>query len=142
MRSGYWWTPNLFDFEITSERSRNYNCFAWALGDSSQRFDPTNRRYWPANIPLEHTVAAVMELFRTVGYESCDDGALESEYEKVAIYARDDRPQHAARQLANGRWTSKLGDFEDIEHATPEELEGDGRYEYGRIVAFMRRPRV
>ena len=83
-----------------------------------------------------------MELFRTAGYESCDDGALEVGQEKVAIYARDDRPQHAARQLANGRWTSKLGDYEDIEHDTPEELEGDGRYEYGRIVVFMRRTRA
>ena len=56
--------------------------------------------------------------------------------------ARDDKPQRFARQLLNGRWTSKLGDFEDIEHAAPEELEGDGRYEYGQIVAFLRRPRV
>lgn len=142
MRSGFWWTPNLLDFEITSERSRKYNCFAWALGDSSRRFDPTNRRYWPEGLPLEHTVAAMLELFRAAGYELCDDGSLEAEYEKVAIYAHDDKPQHTARQLLNGRWTSKLGDFEDIEHATPEELEGDGRYEYGRIVAFMRRPRV
>ena len=142
MLPSYWWLPNLRDFTITSERARNYNCFAWALGDSSQRFDPTNRRYWPESIPLEHTVAAVMELFRTVGYEPCDDGALDSGYEKVAIYARDNRPQHAARQLTSGRWTSKLGDYEDIEHDTPEELEGDGRFEYGRIVAFMRRPRT
>jgi hypothetical protein len=26
-------------------------------------------------------------------------------------------PKHAARQLPNGRWTSKLGVSEDIEHA-------------------------
>jgi hypothetical protein len=53
--------------------------------------------------------------------------ALEPGIEKVAIYADlpADSWTHAARQLPNGRWTSKLGDFEDIEHDTPEGLAGN-----------------
>lgn len=93
-------------------------------------------------MPREYTVASMLDLFSTFGYELCEDGTLESTSEKVAIYARDDKPQHAARQLSNGLWTSKLGRYQDIEHATPEEMQGDGRLEYGRIVAFMRRPRI
>lgn len=130
------------EFRITSERAIRYNCFAWALGTCSERFDPTNPRFWPKDVPREYTVASMLELFRTFGYELCEDGTLESRFEKIAIYARDDKPQHAARQLLNGFWTSKLGRYEDIEHATPEELEGDGSREYGRIIAFMRRPRI
>lgn len=42
-----------------------------------------------------------------------------------------------ARQLPTGRWTSKLGGSEDIEHASPTELEGDM---YGTVVLYMRKP--
>lgn len=31
-RSGYWWLPHLADFQVTSESTPQYNCFAWALG--------------------------------------------------------------------------------------------------------------
>lgn len=46
-------------------------------------------------------------------------------------------PKHAARQLASGRWTSKLGKLEDIDHAL-HDLEG---MLYGAVVLFMKRPR-
>ena len=35
MRSGYWWLPHLVDFQVTSESTPQYNCFAWALGEDS-----------------------------------------------------------------------------------------------------------
>jgi hypothetical protein len=44
------------------------------------------------------------------------DDSLESQYEKVALFAKDGRVTHAARQLPSGRWTSKLGSDVDIEH--------------------------
>jgi hypothetical protein len=46
-------------------------------------------------------------------------------------------PTHAARQLDNGRWTSKLGELEDIEHSL-RDLEGAA---YGTVVQVMKRPR-
>lgn len=49
--------------------------------------------------------------------------------------ARD--PRHAARQLPNGRWTSKLGDHVDIEHAALDAVGGDF---YGEPAVFMRKP--
>lgn len=69
-------------------------------------------------------------------YKPCEDGALEDGFEKVAIYALSFIVTHMARQLASGRWTSKLGELEDIEHASPAELEGQ---KYGTVVQYMRR---
>ena len=78
-----------------------------------------------------------MEAFQILGYEPCDDGTLEDGYQKVVLYAdRSGIPTHAARQLENGRWTSKLGRLEDIEHDTVEDVSGPV---YGQPVQFMRR---
>ena len=48
-------------------------------------------------------------------------------------------PTHAALQLESGAWTSKLGDFEDIEHVTVDAVNGPL---YGRPVAFLSRRRT
>lgn len=61
---------------------------------------------------------------------------MEPGFEKVAVFAiSEDIPAHVARQLPNGRWTSKLGQLEDIEHEL-HALEGA---EYGRVVQVLRR---
>ena len=46
--------------------------------------------------------------------------------EKIALYAYPDSEEwtHAARQLANGLWTSKLGPSFDISHSTPYTIQG------------------
>lgn len=142
MRSGYWWLPHLVDFEVTSESTPQYNCFAWALGEDTRWIDPDPLfGYWPEDIPSDGTINSFIELFRGAGYELCGDGSLEAGYEKIAIYAMENSPTHAARQLENGQWTSKLGTFEDIVHATPEELQGEFDHHYGRVAVFMIRPR-
>jgi hypothetical protein len=67
----------------------------------------------------------------------CDNETLELGVEKVALFAdADSMPMHAARQLANGRWTSKLGFLEDIEHDL-HDVSGEA---YGTIVVVLRRP--
>ena len=43
---------------------------------------------------------------------------------------------HAARQRPGGKWTSKLGKAEDIEHDTPDVVAGGL---YGEVVLIMRR---
>ena len=68
---------------------------------------------------------------------------MEAGFEKIAFYAApDDTPTHVARQLPNGRWTSKLGSWEDIEHATERDVEGIGAFRYGEARRFMRKPRA
>jgi len=46
-------------------------------------------------------------------------------------------PTHAARQLGPSNWTSKLGELEDVEHATLQSLESF----YGKVALVLRRPR-
>jgi hypothetical protein len=78
-----------------------------------------------------------MLAYGTLGFEPCDSGEVEEGFEKVAIYTdAGGEPTHAARQLANGRWTSKLGYLEDIEH----DLDAVAGTHYGRVRAFLRRP--
>jgi hypothetical protein len=66
----------------------------------------------------------------------CEDGRLESGFEKIALFALEGLPKHAARQLQSGRWTSKLGRLEDIEH-TLDDLTGAL---YGSVALVMKRP--
>jgi hypothetical protein len=68
-----------------------------------------------------------------------DDESLESGFEKVALYGSGAFYTHASRQLADGRWTSKVGRSEDIEHDSPGDVAGGV---YGEVVRFMKRPVV
>ena len=126
------------EYRLRSPKARHYNCIAWAAKDDSRWWEPglLDIHYWPDAAPQEYSVEAYTKAFSTLGYEPCDDGSLEAGHEKIALFADDDGPTHAARQLDNGRWTSKLGMLEDIEHT----LEGLSDCQYGKIVLFMRRP--
>ena len=63
------------------------------------------------------------------------DRSLELDYEKIAIYASADGPEHVARQRASGMWISKAGKGRDFEHEL-EWLEGDF---YGSVAKIMKR---
>mgnify|MGYP001594819526 CR=1 FL=1 len=120
---------------VTSPSSKEYNCIAWAAGDEKRFWWPFGG-YWPPVVPRETSLEVFVKLFNNLGYEKCDHGDLEPGYRKIAIYAKTDGiPTHAARQLDNGKWTSKLGKAEDVEH--------DGLMlpilSYGQPVLFLRR---
>jgi hypothetical protein len=126
-------------FLLTSPATAKYNCIAWAAGETSKWWWPTpGVYYWPAGIPSEETLDAFVAAFATLGFSPSNDGALESGFEKVALYALAGRPTHMARQLASGKWTSKLGRDIDIEHETPIEVESPL---YGTVARFLRRAR-
>jgi hypothetical protein len=83
------------------------------------------------------TLDSYERAYRRIDYRRCDGGDLEAWYEKVVLYEKDGLPCHAARQLPDGRWTSKCGKLQDINHARPETVSGsDG---YGAPGLFMRR---
>lgn len=126
------------EYRITSPAAGVYNCVAWAAGDSGRWWwrDLSHQRYWPARATREETLLAFQEAFATLGFVVCDDERAEPHFEKIALFADTDGPQHAARQLPSGRWTSKLGEREDIEHAL-HDLEGDA---YGKVAVLMKRP--
>ena len=93
--------------------------------------------YWPDNAPREVTLDAFLTAFSLLGFEICSSDLLESGVEKIAIYvnARGE-PTHIARQLNNGRWTSKLGKSVDIEHAF-DSLNNSNLY--GAVARILRR---
>jgi len=64
------------------------------------------------------------------------DAALEPGFLKVALYGFGFTYTHAARQLPNGKWTSKLGKGEDIEHDNPDDVAGGL---YGEVFEIMKR---
>jgi hypothetical protein len=129
-------------YETKSPQTDIYNCIAWAAGLTNTKlwwwpFGDPEKTYWPEGVPREETLAAFRQLFETLAYVVCDHAEVELGYEKIALFADDDGfPLHAARQLAGGRWTSKLGALEDIEHALMD-LVGA---EYGSVIFVMKRP--
>jgi len=132
--------PNLSSssFSITSPKSRHYNCIAWAAGDTEQWWwpDEMNQEYWPEDAPRLTTLNAFIIAYGKIGYELCNDGSLENGFEKIAIYINPQGvPTHAARQLLNGKWTSKLGNLEDIEHS----LDGLEGFHYGTVAKLLKR---
>lgn len=127
-------------YSITSPRSNRYNCIAWVAGDTARWWWPgpdATEEFWPASVAREETLAAFRDAFASLGYVVCQGEYVEPDFEKVAIFAGPaNEPTHAARQLGSGRWSSKLGKLEDVEHAL-RDLEGG---EYGTVVLVMKRP--
>ena len=86
---------------------------------------------------MELTLEAFIAMFGTLGYAPCNNQDFEEGFKKIAIYSRQGVPTHAARQLPNKKWTSKIGKNIDIEHTTPQGLEGPF---YGDVAAIMKKP--
>ena len=72
--------------------------------------------YWPPEVPREETVPAFEGALAQLGFKPCSTRTPEKGVEKVALFALQDKPTHVAKLLAKGKWSSKLGQFEDIEH--------------------------
>lgn len=131
--------PNSFSdpFLITSPITNFYNCIAWAFGDDTKWYWPEGYCYWPSNIRKEVDIQSFIELYSLVGYEVCGNSDYELGFEKIAIFALNDgTPTHAARQLENGKWTSKMGPWHDVEHSLNSM---NNSVEYGSAVVFMAR---
>ncbi len=130
------------DYRLTSPRDGDYNCIAWAAGDTRKWWWPGSdfaKEYWPPGVPRKRTLDAFVAAFATLGYAICEGDGPEAGSERIALFAHADaRPTHAARQLPSGRWTSKLGTAEDIEHGL-RESEG---VLYGSVVLVMKRALV
>jgi hypothetical protein len=123
------------NFGVTSNFDRTYNCIAWAANDNKRWWWPRHPfGYWPdPSAPVE--VGSFRSAFEGLGYAVCDNPAHEVGLEKVAIYALNGVPKHAARQLMDGKWTSKLGQNWDIWH----DLEALNGPTYGEPILFMSR---
>jgi len=125
-------------YEIISERTNDYNCIAWAAGETENRWWPNNPDFhWPDHAPNEETLDAFITCFQNLGYKICDTDKLESGFEKVALYIDENsKPTHASRQLPSGKWSSKLGPQHDIQHT----YNGLDSVKYGTPVKILKRP--
>ena len=126
------------DWRVTSSATTQYNCVAWAADDTERWWWPTASYYWPNGIERVATVGAFERLFSVLGYEACDGSAEPQLRERIAVFVRDTRVTHVARQLESGLWTSKLGRLVDIMHSL-HDLEGDS---YGQVETVMCRGRA
>lgn len=136
------------DYRVTSEEDRKYNCIAHAADRSDVPWWPveegTDGGFWPAGVPREETLDAFVLAYGTQGYVPCDSADVEPGCEKIALYVNaDGTPSHAAKQTSSGAWSSKLGNWEDIEHKTLANLEASpgGAAGYGKVARILKRRR-
>ena len=135
-------------FKVSSKATPVYNCIAWAYKLDNRWMWPNTGEYsfldgvhyWPSDEILDCDVSNFIEAFKLKGYECCDNSCFEPEYrnkQKIALYVKPGTTEctHAARELSNGCWTSKLGNDCDIQHGTPDTIENDG---YGKVHCFMK----
>ena len=130
--------PNLTseNHRVTSPANLDYNCVAWSAHDTEHWWQPGI--FWPLKLAEDdHGIGALEQAFLALGHQACDNGDLEPGFEKVALYGSGFMYTHAARQLSDGKWTSKLGKLEDIEHNSPDDVAGG---DYGDVMQFMKRP--
>lgn len=130
--------PELHDLNclVTSQRTKRYNCIAWAAGIDNRRWDLHPSYYWPPHAKRDRSQDALIEAYEQCGFAKCSTGVFEEGYLKIALYAKDGLWTHAARQLDDGNWTSKLGDLEDFTHYSVGAIEGPG---YGKVYCYMKR---
>jgi hypothetical protein len=128
--------PRLTNPTFTSPATDQYNCIAWAFSNNSRWWWP-KRGYWPLPVnPSDSVVDAFEALFAHDGWVETDNRTLEDGFSKIALYSINGIITHAARQLATGEWTSKLGRNVDIAHAI-DEVEGP---QYGTIFRIYKKP--
>ena len=120
----------------TSQRSKKYNCIAWAAGESHISYAPQAGYKWPSNSKTNH-IESLISVFAGLGFRQCEHSpSLEPGFRKVALYAKRTIFTHAVRQLPNGRWASKMGiNGEDIDVDSPECLCNET---YGDVYCYMR----
>ena len=142
-------------FKITSPKSPDYNCIAWAGFVDNEWWQPGNdyeidgvKFRWPPNIPKENKLKHYIELFRQKKFIlDSNDSFFEDGFRKVALYVKNDQHNnalplldrictHASRQLNNGTWTSKLGQEFDISHSDPYVIES--KY-YGIVGVILKK---
>jgi hypothetical protein len=145
--------PKLFPsgYGKASEEDEFYNCFAFAADEKNTEvwWTPVhlgNGFHWPEGLDRKTDIDTFVKLYKIEGgFEPCENNsiALEDGIEKVALYVDDQNDvSHAARQLEDGSWASKLGDWEDIEHSKLEGLSSDiNKPAYGKVVKILCRPR-
>lgn len=141
-------------FYISSDKTLEYNCIAWAMGFNDRWVDhlPDNnkavKKWWPDGVNRGFHPNCLVQAFEAVGFELCNGDKFEEGYEKIAIYYLQPylMPQlgicepigwtHAAKVLTENTYHSKMGGIFDIYHSGGNIFVGSS---YGKIYTYMRR---
>lgn len=104
--------------------------------------------FWPGSAYVE-SLEEFVRVFGLYGYAYCGGAldnhsyAIESGYEKIALYTKGTEFTHVARQNSDGSWTSKLGSDIDIRHDGPNDFPTSGPHAcaitYGVASHFFKR---
>lgn len=141
------------NFKITDNPSPDYNCFAWAANHKDVFWQPIPKEMrpilgfdgvsydWPFDAAEDTKLSTMILIYSKLGYEECEDSLIEEGFRKIALYGTEDKVTHAARQLVSGKergkWTSKLGQWFQIQHGDPTTIEGE---DYGPAFKYLRMP--
>ena len=123
-------------FVITSPITNSYNCIAWAFGDTTKWYWPDDYfvGFWPQEINRECTLQSFINLYKLIGFEVCENEKFEEGFEKIVIFTDNNNiPTHAAKQINDSLWSSKLGGHHDVSH-TKFSIEGCNYCNYNIIM--------
>jgi hypothetical protein len=122
----------------TSDADFNYNCLAFALGDSKNWWDPPAQfgYYWPPGFSPDHKVDTVVKIITLHGYIIDLAKHEVPTSEAIAIYADGENWTHFSK-YRDGQWFSKIGEDHDISHSSLDILEGNF---FGEVVRILSRP--
>lgn len=139
--------PNMHNFKVLNPTfDLSYNCVGWAVDDTNRWWWPIRyeNEYWPFSV--ENSTPEVKnfdELFiQNAGAVVTNESpsryiSVEPGFVKLALFTADfNHPTHIARQMDTGKWVSKLGGDELLEHEL-DELEGGY---YGTIKKIYKVP--
>lgn len=125
------------NFYLNSAPTFEYNCIAFAMGMVDRWVDTAliPWHWWP---PVEKgmTPEHLKNAFIYFGFKECGlDDQIEEEYDKVALYEKDNKWTHAARIVAEGVYHSKFGANYDGLHSRGDVL----KLKYGHVYLIMKR---
>ena len=69
-------------YNIISPETADYNCIAWAAGDTERWWWPIPPSYWPLGVSLQETIESFIQAFVTLGFVPTDSDQLEPGFEK------------------------------------------------------------
>ena len=130
------WFPNIIgkSFKITKSNF-NFNCVAFTL-DIFNDYMWVTEKIWPKQLPRKLNIESFKLLYELYGYKECFDDSYDKAFDKIAFYAKNNQPLHAAKQFGN-IWKSKISNL-IVEHEL-DWLSGNSYDSYGDIVFIMKR---
>ena len=109
-------------YEPTSEPTDRFNCIAWAMRFTDRWVQPSKGQkfWWPKyhSSSFDCSQQGLVEAFRKIGFDVCDNDFIERGYDKVALYynTKTNTWTHAARVVGRNEYHSKAGAGYDFHH--------------------------